>query len=155
GSSATKQSSLFRPLDCFAPKPVEGLAMTNVNSTALDTEFLLRIDHGDDADAAAFAFRPAPGETHEGAALARDLVDIAVDVLDAGDAVGHQHLVRRLPIGEVVDDMTAGLGEVFLIEMRLRRARTMRPQKRAERVVERLDVDAEELDLLLHQPFRA
>src|ERR1700756_4282513 len=99
-----------------------------MSSLALDTEFLLRIDHGDDADAAAFAFRPAPGEAHERAALARDLVDIAVDVLDAGDAVGHQHLVRRLPEGEVFDDVAAGLGEIFVIEMRLGRAGAVRAE---------------------------
>src|ERR1700677_27059 len=67
-----------------------------------DAEALLRIENGDHAHAAAFALRPAPGKRHEGAALAGDRVEIAIDVLDTGNAaVDHHDLVRRLPVRKV------------------------------------------------------
>ena len=48
----------------------------------------------------------------------------------------------------------AGLGLVLDVEMRLRRARTVRAEEGAERMIERLHVDADELDAAFHQPFR-
>ena len=119
----------------------------------LESKALLRVEHRDHAQRAAFAVRPAPREREEGAALAGDLVDVAADVLDARDAVGHHDLVRRLPVREVLDDVAAGLGLVFVVEMRLRRSRPVRPEEGAERMIERLHVDADELDAALDQPF--
>src|SRR5215510_16364969 len=119
----------------------------------LESKSLLRIEHRDHPQRAAFAIRPTPREREERAALAGDLVDVATDVLDARDAVGHHDLVRGLPVREVLDDVTAGLGLVLGVEMRLRRARPMRPQERAERVIERLHIDADELDAALDDPF--
>src|SRR4029453_16079362 len=119
----------------------------------LKSKRLLRIKHRDNPQRAAFAVRPAPGEREEGAALAGDLVDVATDILDARDAVGHHDLVRRPPIREILDDVTAGRRLVFDIEMRLCRPRPVRPQKRAERMIERLHIDAKELDAALDDPF--
>ena len=48
----------------------------------------------------------------------------------------------------------AGRGLVLDVEMRLRRARPMRAEEGAERMIERLHVDAEELDAAFDQPFR-
>src|SRR5262245_19445193 len=130
-------------------------AMTSpsTSSSGLEAKGLLGIEHRDDAQRAALAVGPAPREGKEGAALAGDLVDVAADVLDPGDAVGHHDLVRRLPVGEIVDDVAPGLGEIFVVEVRLRRPRPVRPEERAQRMVERLHVDADQLDLPLHQPF--
>src|SRR5437016_2869465 len=83
------------------------------------------------APRAALAVRPAPRERKEGAALAGDLVDVAADILDAGDAVGHHDLVRRLPMREVLDDVAAGRGLVLVVEMGLRRPRAVRPEEGA------------------------
>ena len=56
--------------------------------------------HSDDAQP-----QPSPsGQRHGNAkkcSAAGDRVEIAVDVLDAGDAVDHQDLVRGFPIGEI------------------------------------------------------
>src|SRR5262249_57132463 len=111
--------------------------------SGLEAEGLVGIDDGDHAQRAALAVGPAPREGEEGAALAGDPVDVAADVLDAGNAVGHHDLVCRLPVRKVVDDMTAGLGKILVVEVRLRRPRTMRPEERAERMVDRLHVDAD------------
>src|SRR5215813_8595118 len=79
---------------------------------------LLRIDHRDDAHAAAFAVRPAPREGHEGAALAGHRVELAADILDSRNAVAHEDLVRRLPVGKVVEDVASRRGFVFRVEVR-------------------------------------
>src|SRR5215467_13940984 len=129
------------------------LSLASSSPPRLKSKRLLRIKHRDHPQRTALAVRPAPWECKEGAALAGDLVDVAADVFDAGDAVGHHDLVRRLPIREILDDVTAGRGLVFDIEMRLRRARSMRPQERTERMIERLHVDADELDAALNDPF--
>src|SRR5262247_1720776 len=130
-------------------------AMTSpsTSSSGLEAKGLLGIEHRDDAQRAALAVGPAPREGKEGAALAGDLVDVAADVLDAGNAVGHHDLVRRLPVREVVDDVAAGLGKILVVEVRLRRPGTVRPEERAKRMVERLHVDADQLALALHQPL--
>src|ERR1051326_4340999 len=114
---------------------------------------LLRIDHRDDAQRAAFAFGPAPRKGEEGAAPAGDLVDLAADILDPRNAVAHHDLVRRLPVRKVLDDVAPGLGLVLEVEMRLRRPGPVRAQERAERMIVRLHVDADQLDAALHQPF--
>src|SRR5262245_44518502 len=121
--------------------------------SGLEAEGLVGIDDGDHAQRAALAVGPAPREGDEGAALAGDLVDVAADVLDAGNATGNPDLVRRLPVREVVDDVAAGLGKILVVEVRLRRPGTVRPEERAKRMVERLHVDADQLDLALHQPL--
>src|SRR5262245_5455948 len=105
-----------------------------------EPELLLRIDRSDDAQCAALAVRPAPRKREERAALAGDGVDVAADVLDARNAVRHHDLVRGLPVREVVDDMAAGHRLVLDVEMRLRRAGPVRPEERAERMIERLYV---------------
>src|SRR5262249_53336215 len=101
----------------------------------LKSERLLWIEHRDHPQRATFAIGPPPREREERAALAGDLVDISTDVLDARNAVRHHDLVRGLPVRKVLDDVTAGLGLVLGIEMRLRRPRPMRPQEGAERVI--------------------
>src|SRR4029077_5683879 len=113
-----------------------------------------RIEHGDDAQRTALAFRPAPRKCEEGAAAAGYGVDIAAHILDAGNAVGHHDLVRRLPVRKILDDVPAGLGLVLDVEMRLRRARSVGSEERAERMIERLHVDADKLYAAFHQPLR-
>src|ERR1700751_813886 len=110
-----------------------------ISLAGLDAETLLRIEHGDDPNAAAFALRPAPGKGREGAALAGDRVEIAVDILDAGNAAfAHQGFVRRLPMRKILHGVAAGLAAVFLDEVRVRRSRSVVDQLGAERMIERL-----------------
>src|SRR6478672_11232199 len=82
----------------------------------------LRIDDRDQADDAAVAALPVPGEERKGAASAGDLVDVAADVLDAENAVLEQDAVHRLPIREVVFPVAAaGPLLVFRSKMRMQR----------------------------------
>src|SRR5580704_17217335 len=145
--SAVSASAVARPNVPEAPVTMATLSLTSNSDSGLrsgseimvrsppgfETKRLLRIEHGDDAQRAALALRPAPRKCEQGAAAAGDGVDIAADILD---------------------DVMAGLGLVLDIEMRLRRPRTVRPEERAERMVERLHVDADKLDAAFHQPFR-
>src|SRR3954462_7723423 len=80
----------------------------------LDAVLAGRVDDGDEADDAAVALDPAPGEGGEGDALAGDLVDVAADVLEADDAVAEQGAVARLPMREVVGHLAAGVLLVLL-----------------------------------------
>src|SRR5580692_10218267 len=165
--SDVSASAVARPNVPEAPVTMATLPLTSNSDSGLrsgseimalpprfETKRLLRIEHGDDAQRAALAFRPAPWKGEERAAAAGDLVDIAADILDAGNAVGHHDLVRRLPVRKIFDDVTAGLGLVLYVEMRLRRSRSVRAQERAERMIERLHVDADELYAAFHQPLR-
>src|ERR1700722_1461685 len=165
--SAVSASAVARPNVPEAPVTMATLSLTSNSDSGLrngseimslsprfETKRLLRIEHGDDTQRAALALRPAPRKREERAAAAGDGVDIAADILDAGDAVGHHDLVRRLPVREILDDVMAGLGLVLDVERRLRRARSMRAEERAERMIERLHVDADEFDAAFHQPFR-
>src|SRR5262245_20811812 len=137
----------------FRGDDAPNLSLASSSPPRLKSKGLLRIKHGNDAQRAALAVRPAPGERKERAALASDLVDVAADILDARDAVGHHDLVRRLPIREILNDVAAGRSLVFDVEMRLRRPRPMRPEERAEQMIERLHVDANELAAALDGPF--
>src|SRR5438128_1404310 len=77
----------------------------NSSSPGLEAKGLLGVEHGNDAQGAAFALRPTPGKGQERAALAGNLIDVAADILDAGNAVGHHDLVRRLPVRKILDDV--------------------------------------------------
>src|SRR5689334_2423028 len=102
--------------------------MTIIKSpSGLEAKRLLRVEHGDDTQRAAFAFGPAPRKGEERAAPAGDLVKLAADILDARDAIGHHDLVGRLPVRKILDDVVAGLGLVLDVEMRLRRSGSVRP----------------------------
>src|SRR4030095_1309470 len=67
-----------------------------------------RIENRDQPDHAGIAFMPFPGEPLERAALARHLVEIGADVLDRRDAGSAPHLVRRVPLGKIIDRLAAG-----------------------------------------------
>src|ERR1700722_9926027 len=98
--------------------PGSSRAMTNyLLPPGLETKRLFRIEHGDHAQRAALAFRPAPWKGEETAASSGDLVDLAADILDARNAVRHHDLVRRLPVRKVLDDVAAGRRLVFVVEM--------------------------------------
>src|SRR4029078_9623444 len=131
-----------------------GADISAISLSRLEAERLRRIEHRHHPQRAALAVRPAPGEREEGAALAGDLVDIPADVFDAGDAVGHHDLVRRLPVRKVVNDVTTGFGEILVVEMRLRRPRPVWAEEGAERMGERLHIDSHGLDAALDDPFR-
>src|SRR5258705_1696566 len=120
----------------------------------LKSKALLRIEHCDHTQGATFAIRPAPREREERATLAGDLVDVAANVLDARDAVGHHDLVRGLPIREILDDVAAGGGLVLDFQEGLRGPMPVRPEECPERMIERLHVDADKLDAALDDPFR-
>src|SRR4051794_17406785 len=120
---------------------------------ALEAKRLLGVEHRDHAERAALALRPAPGKGEERASLARNLVDVAADVLDTRDAVRHHDLVSGFPEREIVDDMAAGLGEILIVEVRLRRTGPVRPEEGAERMIERLHVDADEFDAAFNDPL--
>src|SRR5580704_867929 len=166
--SAVSASAVARPKVPDAPVTMATLPLTSNSDSGLrsgseimvrlppgfESKRLLRIEHGDDAQRAALALRPAPRKREEAAAAAGDGIDIAADILDAGNAVGHHDLVRRLPVRKIFDDVMAGLGLVLDVEMRLRRARTMRAEEGAKRMIERLHVDADQLDAAFHQPLR-
>src|SRR5450756_2665776 len=119
-----------------------------------NAERLLRVDDRDDADRAAVTLREPPRERHERAPLAGDRVEFTADVLDAGDPGGQHDLVRGLPVGEVVADLATGLCPVLVEQVRHDRPRAVLGHPGAERMVERLDVDADQLHALVHQPLR-
>src|SRR5580704_17138728 len=113
-----------------------------------DAEPLFRVDDRHDPDRAAVAQREAPREGQERASLPGHRVQFAAVVLDARDAGGQHDLVRGVPIREVVADLTAGLGAVLLKQVRHDRARPVLGHPGAERVVQRLHVDPDQLDAL-------
>ena len=80
----------------------------------LDAVRALRIGDRDEADDAAVATAPAPGEGSEGHALACHLIDIAADILESVDAVAEDLAMARLPQGELIGDLLAGLLLVLL-----------------------------------------
>ncbi len=112
------------------------------------------VGDGDQADDAAVAAVPVPREEREGAALARDLVDITADILDAENAVLEQDAVHRLPFREVV--LPVAPARPFLVlrgEMRMQGAVAVRTDGGGERMVVGLGIVADHLDLLLDEPF--
>src|SRR5919112_592517 len=119
----------------------------------LDAVLAARVHDRDEADDAAVALDPAPREGGEGDAFAGDLVDVAADVLEADDAVAEQGAVARLPVGEVVGDRAAGVLLVLLDHAWDERSVRLHADGGAERVVERLAVDAEALYLLCREPL--
>ncbi len=69
---------------------------------------------------------------------------------------GQNRVVAGLPLREVLDDRAAGEFLVFLVDARqqpMRRARTMRADGGAERMIERLGIRADHLDFPLHEPL--
>src|SRR3954470_21179475 len=119
----------------------------------LDAVVAGRVDDRDEADDAAVALDPAPGERGEGDALTGDLVDVAADVLEAADAVAEQGPGAGLPGGEVVGDLAAGVLAVLVHDGRDQRAVRLHADRGAERVGERLAVDPEALALLGGEPL--
>src|SRR4051812_3586450 len=119
----------------------------------LDAVIARRVDDRDEADDAAVALDPAPRERGERDALAGDLVDVAADVLEADDAVAEQRPVARLPEREVLGHLAPGVRLVLLDHARDERPVRLDADGGAERVVERLAVDPEALDLLVPQPL--
>src|SRR6516165_4360850 len=120
----------------------------------LDAIGTLRVDDGDEPDNAAVAAFPVPREQREGAAPAGDLVDVAADILDAENAVLEQNAVDRLPVREVILPVApAGPLPVFLGEMGMQRAVALRADGGGERMVVRLGIMADDLDLLLDEPL--
>src|SRR3954447_7000786 len=114
----------------------------------------LWVDHRDQADDAAVAAVPVPGEEREGASLAGDLVDIAADVLDAEDTVLEQDAMDRLPFRKVLLPVAAARPFlVFLRQMRMQRTVALRPDRGRQRMVVGLGVVADDLDLLLDKPL--
>src|SRR5262249_60212559 len=70
--------------------------------SSFDPVGALGVGNGDQADDAAVAALPIPGEERESAAPARYLVDVAAHVLDAENAVAEKNAVDRLPFGEIL-----------------------------------------------------
>src|SRR5450432_2562600 len=68
------------------------------------------------ADDAAVALLPVPGEQREGDAPAGDLVEIAAHILDAQDAVLEQDAMHRLPFRKIVLPVAAA--RPFLVFLR-------------------------------------
>ena len=103
---------------------------------------------------AAVSARPAPGEGHEGAALAGDRIQRAARVLDAGNAAfHHERLVRRLPFGEVLQRIMPGKGLVLVDQARVRRSKAVVDQFGRDRMVVGLAAVGDHPDLLVHQPL--
>src|SRR5262249_2595012 len=112
----------------------------------LDAVRALGIDDRDQAGDAAVAALPVPREQREGAAPARDLVDVAADVLDAEDAVLEQDAVHRLPLREVLLPVAAARPFlVFLGKMRMQRAVALRADGGGERMIVGLGVMTDHL----------
>src|ERR1700752_4768311 len=109
------------------PSPRRAFARSSELLPLLDAIGALGIDDGDQADDAAVAAIPVPREEREGAALARDLVDVAADILDAEDAVLEQDAMHGLPFREVVLPVAPARPLlVFVGEMRMQRAVALR-----------------------------
>src|ERR1700684_2309493 len=123
--------------------------MRRASFTGFDAEALFRIENGDHTYAAPLALRPAPRKRHERATLAGDSIEIAIDILDAGNtAVAHHDFVRGFPMREILHRVAAGLALVFINQVRVRRSRSMINELSPQRMIERLDIDADHLHLL-------
>ena len=112
-----------------------------------------RIEDRHQPDDAGIAVVPFPRKALEGAALAGHLVEIAADILDGRDAGVEQRLVRRVPVREILDRVAAGRLLVFRQQVLDLRAVAMRAERGRERMIDARGVDADQLHLLLHQPF--
>src|SRR6478752_7343017 len=115
---------------------------------------LWRVCYRDDDRAHLIAAIPIPGEISKGAPLSRDLVDVATDIFDSHDAVLEEDPMDGLPFGEIILPVAASRPlAVFLRQMRMQGAITLWADCGGERVIVRLRVVADHLDLLLHKPF--
>src|SRR5262249_22318285 len=88
-----------------------------------------RVEDRDQADHAGIAFVPFPREALERAALAGDRLKVGADVLDRGNAGAEQDLVRRIPLGKVLDRLAAGRLLVLRQQVLDLRAVAMRPER--------------------------
>ncbi len=117
-----------------------------LSSPAPDFEPIIagRIEDRDQPDHAGVALVPFPGEALERAALAGDLVEIGADVLDGRNAGGEQRLVRRIPLGKILDRLAPGRLLVFGQQILDLRAVAMRTDRRGERMIDGRGVDTDE-----------
>ena len=113
-----------------------------------------RIEDRDQADHAGVALQPLPGEALQGEALAADLIEVAADILDGGDAGREQRAMRRVPLREVGDGFASGRFLVFRQQIFDLRAVAMRPERGGERMIDASRVDADQLHFLFDQPLR-
>src|SRR5581483_4537285 len=96
------------------------LIISRASLAGFDAETLFRVENGDYPHATALALRPAPGKRHEGAALAGDRIELAVDVLNARNtALAHHDFVRRLPMRKILHRIASGFAPVFFQQMRM------------------------------------
>src|SRR6202030_4018294 len=105
---------------------------------------------------AAVAFGPAPGKAREGDALARDGIDLATDVLEAADPGRENRSMAGLPFGKILQHIMSRALLVILADegqQTVGPTRAVRPDGRAQWVIERLGVGADHLHLLGGEPF--
>src|SRR5262249_2085631 len=113
-----------------------------------------RIEDRDQADHAGIALVPFPWEALERAALAGDRFKVGADVLDRRNAGAEQYLVRRIPLGKVLDRLAPGRLLVLRQQVLDLRPVAMRSERGRERMVDGCRIDADGLDALAHQPLR-
>src|ERR1700690_654371 len=121
-----------------------------------DAKRAARVNHCDKPHDAAVALLPTPREWGERHALARDFIDIAPDVFESADARRQDRIVTRLPFRKVLDDPPPRGLEIFLVDPReqsMRPSRAVRPNRRAERMIERLSIRAAHLDFAIDEPL--
>src|ERR1035437_7840481 len=119
-----------------------------------EAECLLGVEHCNDAQRAALAVRPAPRKSKEGATLARDLIDIAADVLDARDSVGHHDRVRGLPVREILDTLAPRFGLVSGQTSGRGRTGRGRPKKRSGWIIRPFSAAPDGLPRGFAEPLR-
>src|SRR4029079_14445476 len=134
--------------------PLRACGQSSEFPPALDTILAGRIDDRDQPYDAAVAAFPVPRKIGEGAAFSGDLVDIAADILNSENAVVEQDAVDRLPFRKIVFPVApAGPFPIFLGQVRMQWAIALGADCRCERMVIRLRVVADHLDLLFDEPF--
>src|SRR5262249_18065358 len=109
---------------------------------------------GDQPDHAGVALVPLPRKALEGAALARDFIEISADILDGRNTSGEQRLVCRIPLGKVIDRLAAGRLLVFGQEIFDLRPVAMGAKQSGECTTASAGAAPDVLPPLLPQPLR-
>src|SRR3990170_1529974 len=115
--------------------------------------FAARVENRHQPDDAGIALVPVPGEALKGAAFSAQGRDIAAHVFDGRNSPGENGLVRRIPLGEVLDRFAAGGPLVFGEEILDLRAVAMRPERGRQRMIDLGRIDAHEFHVLRREPF--
>lgn len=133
-------------------KSIHAVLVNAIGNVLID---LVLVDHGHGADDGAVAHIPAQREGTEHEALSLHLLDVAAQVLNTHDVVAQQDGMHRLPLGVVLDGLMTKLLLVLVHDAGDVGAGAVLGRVGIEDVVQRLQIEAHALDLVVHQPVGA